>query len=69
MRCSRRLALRSSSIGSPSYWRTAKGHGSENRMTDFSSIAVAASPAEFAQTLREATHQWANAFSAIGLKR
>jgi hypothetical protein len=38
-------------------------------MADFGSIAVANSPAEFAQMLREETDQWAKALSAIGLKR
>jgi hypothetical protein len=38
-------------------------------MSDFGSIAVANTPAEFTQMLREETDQWAKALSAIGLKR
>jgi tripartite-type tricarboxylate transporter receptor subunit TctC len=41
----------------------------QKRMSDFGSIAVANTPAEFAQMLREETDQWAKALSAIGLKR
>ena len=41
----------------------------QKRMSDFGSIAVANSPAEFTQMLREETDQWAKALSAIGLKR
>ena len=41
----------------------------QKRMADFGSIAVANTPAEFAQMLREETDQWAKALSAIGLKR
>jgi tripartite-type tricarboxylate transporter receptor subunit TctC len=41
----------------------------QKRMSDFGSIAVANTPAEFTQMLREETDQWAKALSAIGLKR
>jgi len=47
----------------------AKDEEIRKRMADFGSIAVANSPAEFAQMLREETDQWAKALSAIGLKR
>ena len=47
----------------------AKDEDIRKRMADFGSIAVANSPAEFAQMLREETDQWAKALSAIGLKR
>src|SRR6476661_1357132 len=47
----------------------AKDEEIRKRMADFGSIAVANSPAEFAQMLREESDQWAKALSAIGLKR
>jgi tripartite-type tricarboxylate transporter receptor subunit TctC len=47
----------------------AKDEEIQKRMADFGSIAIANSPAEFAQMLREETDQWAKALSAISLKR
>ena len=47
----------------------AKDEEIQKRMADFGSIAIANSPAEFAQILREETDQWAKALSAISLKR
>ena len=41
----------------------------QKRMSDFGSIAVANSPADFTKMLREETDQWAKALNAIGLKR
>ncbi len=39
------------------------------RMADFGSIAMASSPKEFAQMLREETEVWTKALAAIGLKK
>ena len=47
----------------------AKDEEIRKRMADFGSIAVANTPAEFTEMLREETDQWAKALSAIGLKR
>ena len=47
----------------------AKDEEIRKRMADFGSIAVANTPAEFTEMLREETGQWAKALSAIGLKR
>ncbi len=41
----------------------------QKRMTDIGSVAVANSPADFAQMLRTETQQWDKALAAIGLKR
>jgi tripartite-type tricarboxylate transporter receptor subunit TctC len=46
----------------------AKNESIQKSMSDIGSVAVANSPTEFAQMLREETGQWAKALKEIGLK-